>query len=484
VTLEVKVVKEREYTFCMTQFKPAIAVMAVLVVLVLGWTAWHCTQNRARSMHLPFMGGATRAAAALQPTASPIRVKDKMIHPYWGNCSKCHVTIDAGKPVSKVMAGAPISIIDKMPHKYWGNCLLCHKVIDGLQPRNNTVQAKAAAMNRLTAASLGLKVQTVTAAMMRQFGLANEDGVLVLDVAPGSVADRSGLAKGDEIIRAGKTRVENSGDFDTAIGGVKPGSQVKINMYRGKKSQNLIMMIPETVDGALTPAAATAPMTQNQIETLAEQLRVPKTEQAVTQALQKQKQRLAAPTAPAALAAANAPMTQNQIETLAEQLGVPKTEQAVTQALQEQKQGTAVANLYSGKVAVAAMGPGLGYQVSPQFSESPYFIVFDPQQNSYRVAINPHANDATGRGVQTGQHMVDIGASSAVAGSFSRDALNTLHTLRVNAYAGVTGSVQDALSSIMTGRLIPLNTNPNQRAAFPQANVSPRAGVPVGQPIY
>ena len=411
--------KEGEYTFCMTQFKPAIAAMAVLVVIVLIWTAWHCAQQKARAIHFPLMGGVTPAAAALQPIAPPIGVKDKMLHAYWGNCSKCHVTIDAGKPISKVMAGAPITINDKMPHKYWGNCLLCHKVTDGLKAQNQAPQAKAAAMNRLTAGSLGLKIQTVTGAMMRQFGLANEDGALVLEVAPDSIAARSGLRKGDEIIRAGKTRVETTRNFETALNGVKPGTSMKINISRGTKSQNLIMTIPETVDGALATAAATAPMTQNQIETLAEQLGVPKTQQAVTQALQKQR-----------LAAATAPMTQNQIETMAEQLGVPKTQQAVTQALQEQKQGTAAANIYFGKVAVAAMGPGLGYQVSPQFGESPYFIVFDLQQNNYRVAINPHANDATGRGVQTGQHMVDIGASSVVAGDFSRDAMNTLHALR------------------------------------------------------
>lgn len=463
--------KEREYTFCMTQFKPAIAAMAVLVVIVLLWTAWHCAEQKARAIHFPLMAGVTPAAAALQPMAPPIGVKDKMLHAYWGNCSRCHVTMDAGKPVSKVMAGAPISINDKMPHKYWGNCLLCHKVTEGLKPQNQAAQAKAAAMNRLTAGSLGLKVQTVTAAMMRQFGLANEDGVLVLKVAPDSIAGRSGLRKGDEIIRAGKTRVENTRDFETALNGVKPGGNVKINIYRGTKTQNLIMMVPETVDAALATAAATAPMTQNQIETMAEQLGVPKTQQDVTRALQKQR-----------LVAATAPMTQNQIETMAEQLGVPKTQQDVTRALQ--KQGTPAANIYYGKVAVAAMGPGLGYQISPQFSASPYFIVFDLQQNNYRVAVNPHANDATGRGVQTGQYMVDIGASSVVAGDFSRDALNSLHTLRVNAYAGVTGSVQDALSLFITGRLAPLNTHLNQWATVPALNASPGGVVVQGQPIY
>jgi predicted Fe-Mo cluster-binding NifX family protein len=436
VTLEVKVMKEVEYTFCMKQFKPAIVVLAILVVFILGWVGWHCAEERVRAVRLPFIGSVKPAAAALRVTAPPIRVKDKMIHPYWGNCNKCHVTINAGKPVSKVMVGAPISINDKAPHKYWGNCLLCHKVIAGLQPKKKTQRAKAAALNKLVAGSLGLKIRTVTAAMMQKFGLTNEDGVLVLEVSPNSLADRAGLRKGDEIIRVGKTRVETAKTFEMAINGVKPGKSVKINIYRGKKDRNLILRIPKDTIGMLTPAAATAPMTQN------------------------------------------------QIETLAEQLGVPKTQQTVTRALQRQKQGKPVVNLYHGKVAFAAMGPGLGYQASPQFGASPYFVIFDPQINNYEIVANPNANDATGRGVQTAQYMVDLGAGSVVAGNFSQNALHSLHILRMNAYAGVTGSVRNVLSSYNAGRLVLLNTDPNLRAAGPQRNTYPDGSVLNGQPIY
>ncbi|MBW1942802.1 MAG: PDZ domain-containing protein [Deltaproteobacteria bacterium] len=315
--------KEIKYEFCMAQFKPAVAGLAVLVFLVLGWTGWHCTHRAERRADLLF--AAVNAPAGLPP----IGVKDKMLHPYWGNCNKCHVTIiDAKTPISKVMAGAPISIKANMPHKYWGNCLLCHQVIDGIKPKMR-YRAKAAALNRGTAQTVGLKVQTVTAARMQKLGLANEDGVLVLEVTPGSIADKAGLRQGDEIIRVGKVRVETKGGLETALQAIKPGGNVKINIYRGTKHRNLFFGIPRN----LTAAAATAPMTQNQVETLAEQLGVPKTQQDVARALQRQKQ--------ARAAAATAPMTQNQVETLAEQLGVPKTQQDVARALQRQKQARA-----------------------------------------------------------------------------------------------------------------------------------------------
>ena len=461
-----------EHTFCMTQFKPAIAGLAILVIVVLGWTGWHCTQERARATHLSL-------AAAAGPTAPPIRVNDKMRHPYWGNCNKCHVTTNAGKPVSKVMAGAPISINDKMPHKYWGNCLLCHQVIDGFQPKKKPVRAMAAAQTRFTSQSLGLKVKQVTKAMMQQFGLGSEDGVLVLDVTPNSIAAGAGLRKGDEIIRVGKIRVETIPALDAAFNSQKPGSQVKVNIFRGKKSRNLRVMLPKQLWGDVVRAAATAPMTQNQIETLAEQLGVPKTQQDVTRALQRQHQ--------GQPAAATAPMTQNRIETLAEQLGVPKTQQDVTRALQQQKQGQAVAAVNTGQVAVGAAGPGIGYQVSSQFGASPYFVVLDPQLNQYKVVANPNANDAAGRGVQTGQYVVDLGVSNVIAGGFDPYALQTLHTLRVNAYSGVTGSVRDVLNTYLRGNLVPTQTNVNLWATRPRGNTSPGGGVnvqPHAQPVF
>jgi len=455
--------KNVEYTFCMSQFKPAIAALAVLIVVVIGWTGWHCSRERT-------MRGNLSLAAVTQPTAPPIAVKDKMLHPYWGNCNKCHVTTGAGKPISKVMAAAPISIKNKMTHQYWGNCLLCHKVVDGFQPGRTHRRAMAAAANMLNARSIGLKVKAVTGAVMRKFGLSNEDGLLILEVAPGSAAAQAGLMDGDEILRAGKTRLDTANDFDAALNRTKPGKDIKLNIYRGKQQRNLFLRIPK----GLARAAATTPMTQNQIETLAEQLGVPKTQADVTRALRRQKQ--------ARAAAATTPMTQNQIETLAEQLGVPKTQADVTRALRRQKQTRAVANVSTGKVVVASSGPGLDYPVAGRFGASPYLILYDTSLNSYRVTANPNVNDATGRGVQTGQYAVDMGACCIVAGNFSQNALHTLDALRVNAYGGFVGSVRDALAAFVAGSLTPTNTMP--RSAPPSQTAPMRAAAGKAVTIY
>ncbi|MBF0226380.1 MAG: NifB/NifX family molybdenum-iron cluster-binding protein [Desulfobacterales bacterium] len=204
-------------------------------------------------------------------------------------------------------------------------------------------------------------------------------------------------------------------------------------------------------------AVATTPMTQNQIETLAEQLGVPKTQQAVTKALQQQKNANALPAAT---------MTQNQIETLAEQLGVPKTQQAVTKALQQQKNANALpaATINYGKVALASQGPGVSYPVSSQFESSPYFIIFDPTNGSYILTSNPNINYGAGQGTQIEQYMANLGVRNVIAGAFEQ---NTLNNMRFNIYPGVIGSGQDVLTSYLTGKLLPIKTHPSLQNAHP-----------------
>ena len=268
--------------------------------------------------------------------------------------------------------------------------------------------AKAAALNTFTAQTLGLKLQTVDAATMRSLGLANEDGVLVVDVQPGSIAALAGFSKGDEIIRVAKQRIETVNNFEDALTGLKAGSSVTMAIYTGTRKRNIYLSLPaglpETV--AVNPAqvGAAPPAGQGAVQT---------------------------PT-PAPVGAR-----------------------------------PAAANLNFGKVAVGAMGPGVNYPVSAQFSTSPYFIVYDPAQNSYNSFSNPNTRTAAGLDVLTGQYMADLGASNVIAGTFAPDAINTLTSLRVTLYPGVTGSVRNVLSAYVAGQLTPMAAGSNQVIGSP-----------------
>lgn len=410
-----------ESEFCMKEFKPAIAGLAILIVIVLAWTVWHANRRQVANMNLSLAA----AAVPPMPVAIPINVKDKMVHAYWGNCNKCHVTIDAGKPISKVMAAAPIAVKNKMLHKYWGNCLLCHKVTDGFQPKMAATPANAVALDRLTTASLGLKGQSVTGAMMREFGLSSEDGVLVLSVDPGSIAEKAGIRAGDEILRVGRARVDSTQVLEAAINRIQPGSRMKFNISRGKRDRNLMVKIPEAFSGNLNPAATIGGPIRGPLNVRARGL-------------------------------------------------VPLHTPGALQPLHRQVQGGLGPNLNYGKVAIAASGPGLGYTVSHAFGASAYFIIYDPRLNRYRVLANPNANDATGRGIQTSQYLVDLGVCSVIAGSYDPDAIHALQTLRVNIFSGANGSADGALSDYLSQRAAGrINARPNRWAQQRQVLATP-----------
>jgi len=122
-----------------------------------------------------------------------------------------------------------------------------------------------------------------------------------------------------------------------------------------------------------------------------------------------------------------------------------------------------------GLLIVAASSPSLSAAVAPLFDTGAYFVLIDPQRQVYRIEDNPNAGVA-GYGVPTAQLMANLRATGVVAGGFSPAALAMLGSLRIAAYPGVAGTVQDALSAYRTGGLSPA------QVVFPvQAPLGPQA---------
>jgi predicted Fe-Mo cluster-binding NifX family protein len=568
--------KQPEFEFCMSQFKVAIAVLAVFILIVLYWAVATCKPERISRQHVLTL------AAANAPPASNIPMKAKMTHKYWGNCNMCHITTNVpSKPVSQVFQGPPITVSAPMTHKDWGNCNMCHVVTGGFKPilqRTGRRLAAAAvpgeaappiaanarlthadwgtcsnchpivkktaanggqrlaaapgtpppitsnakrlhpdygpcnschqivkrtagaangapvAFTRYSASNLGLKLQNVNSALMGKWGLADEEGVLVLGVGASSYAETAGLKRGDEIIRLNDLRIDTINDFNNTLALSQPKDTIKIAIYRGRKSRNIYIPLEQPVK------QAAAAMTQNRIETLAEQYGVPKTQAAVQRAIQQANVRPVAtvmnqnrietlaeqygvPKTQAAVQRAIQQanvrpvatiMTQNQIETLAEQYRVPKTQSAVQRAIQQARQPRSVTKPVAmpnkGKVIVAAMGPGLYSQTSLSFEKSPYFTIYDPVTNLYKSKVNPNYSDTKGNSRQSSHLMVDLGASNIIAGNFSTQSANTMKLLHLNLYSGVTGSVQDVLNLYRSGNIQPANINASRMRSLPLPN--------------
>jgi serine protease Do len=89
-------------------------------------------------------------------------------------------------------------------------------------------------------ARLGIRIQDVTADMLRQLRLPSQDGVYVSAVEPGSAADDAGITRGTIITRiiAGNNQrfdVRNVDDFQRIERSLKPGQEIALMVLQQQR---------------------------------------------------------------------------------------------------------------------------------------------------------------------------------------------------------------------------------------------------------
>jgi len=110
---------------------------------------------------------------------------------------------------------------------------------------------------RVQRGKLGVTIQGMDKDLAQSFGLSEPAGALVANVEPGSAADKAGLKAGDVVLAVDGVKATESGDLPRLIGEKRPGSTIKLEIWRDGKtrtvSATLDEMSPETV--AEGPAA-------------------------------------------------------------------------------------------------------------------------------------------------------------------------------------------------------------------------------------
>ena len=97
---------------------------------------------------------------------------------------------------------------------------------------------------RVERGQIGVQVQPVTADSAKAFALPDTRGALVGDVIAGSAGEKAGLQRGDVIRSVNGRQIDDSSDLPPVIGGMAPGSKVRLDILRNGK--------PMTVDVTLT----------------------------------------------------------------------------------------------------------------------------------------------------------------------------------------------------------------------------------------
>jgi serine protease Do len=111
---------------------------------------------------------------------------------------------------------------------------------------------------RVVRGRIGVAVQNVDAPLARSFGLDRPRGALVSSVEEGGPAARAGLKPGDVILAVNGEPVDQSAAVSRLISRQKPGQQVTLTIWRGKKEQQVKVGIAELKEPEMQTAASKA----------------------------------------------------------------------------------------------------------------------------------------------------------------------------------------------------------------------------------
>ncbi len=98
---------------------------------------------------------------------------------------------------------------------------------------------------RVSRGWLGVQIRTLAKDVAESLGLPKGSGAEVSFVEKGSPADKGGLERSDIILRVEGRKVESADDLSRTIAGLKPGAQVKIDVWRRGAQKQLAVALGE-----------------------------------------------------------------------------------------------------------------------------------------------------------------------------------------------------------------------------------------------
>jgi serine protease Do len=94
---------------------------------------------------------------------------------------------------------------------------------------------------------LGVSIQGLDADLAQNFGLDKPAGALIANVESGSPAEKAGLLSGDVVLGVNGQKVTDSADLPRIIGDQKPGSVVRLSIWRERKARDINVTLGEQI---------------------------------------------------------------------------------------------------------------------------------------------------------------------------------------------------------------------------------------------
>src|SRR5258706_2182335 len=112
---------------------------------------------------------------------------------------------------------------------------------------------------------LGITIQGVTEELADSFGLKKPQGALVAAVEAKSPAEKAGIKTGDIILAVDGRDIEKSIDLPRIIGESRPGTEVKLKIWRQGDTKQLSASLGEAPAEKVAKAEAPAKSTPSKL---------------------------------------------------------------------------------------------------------------------------------------------------------------------------------------------------------------------------
>jgi len=103
---------------------------------------------------------------------------------------------------------------------------------------------------------LGITIQNLTPDIAKGLHIAQDSGVVVSQVQPGSAAEKAGIKPGDVILTINGQPVTSNSALSSTIGIMRVGSQVSIGLVRDGKPMSVTAVIGKATEEAAGSEAA------------------------------------------------------------------------------------------------------------------------------------------------------------------------------------------------------------------------------------
>jgi serine protease Do len=103
--------------------------------------------------------------------------------------------------------------------------------------------------SKVTRGYLGVSMQDLDADLANEFGLTNQNGILVNDVMPDAPAAKAGIKSGDVIVAINDKPVEDAHSLQLTVSQISPGTSVALKIIRNGLNKTINVTLAELPGG-------------------------------------------------------------------------------------------------------------------------------------------------------------------------------------------------------------------------------------------